>query len=127
MIDLQHLGAIHVKDVHLWAHVGVLEQERRLGQLFVLDFSIWLDLDEAAGNDDLSSTADYSLAILELQKLAFNLNCITIEFFSDQILDCLERLYGASPMQILLCKRHAPIPGFKGRVAIERRRYFSAL
>ena len=117
-------GAIHVKDVNLWAHVGVLEQERTFGQDFLLDFSLWFDMNRVAKEDDLSTTADYGLAISALQELASQLNCNTIEHFSELILDCLESLYGSIPMQVYLRKCSAPIPGFNGTVGVERRRHF---
>ena len=43
--------AIHVRGLRLWAHVGVLEQERRDGQWFSLDISLWSDLSSAAASD----------------------------------------------------------------------------
>ena len=69
MIERQSLGVINVQNVNLWAHVGVLDQERKLGQSFLLDFTIWIDVDQAAIEDDLSKTVDYSLAIKNIQKL----------------------------------------------------------
>ena len=118
-------GVIHVRDVYLWAHVGVLEKERLLGQKFSLDFSVWVDLNKAAANDELSSTADYSIGIKKIQELSFRVNCQTLEHFSDQILDCLETLYGCVPMKVNLRKCAAPIAGFSGIVEIQRQRYFS--
>ena len=123
MSSYQTIGAIHVKDVNLWAHVGVLPQERFHGQSFLLDFTLWLDLKKAALNDDLSATADYSLAIQDLQQLAFQLNCKTIERFSELILDRLECIYGQIPMRVFLRKCSAPISGFGGIVGVERSRY----
>ena len=117
-------GAVHVRDIYLWAHVGVLESERLLGQSFNLSFSLWLDLENSSRDDDLSTTADYSLAISDLQQLAFRLNCLTIEHFSEHILNSLENLYGPIPMEVLLSKTSAPIPGFSGTVAVQRRRHF---
>ena len=118
--------AIHVKNVDLWAHVGVLEQERLDGQSFLLDFSLWLNLDRAALQDDLACTADYSLGIRQLQYLALQLNCNTIEHFAELILDRLESIYGPIPMQVFLRKCSAPIPGFEGVVGVERSRYTSS-
>ncbi len=117
-------GAVHVKDIKIWAHVGVFEEERLLGQFFSLDFSLWIDLDEAARNDDINRTADYGLAIRNIQKMSLNLECLTIEHFSEKILTCLEDLYGKVPMQVLLRKCKPPISGFNGTVAVERKRYF---
>ena len=116
------MDVIHIRDLRLWAHVGVLDHERRDGQWFHLDISLWLDLSQAAAADDLNSSADYSLAIRDLQVLARQIRCLTIEHFSDRVLDCLESLYGEIPMRLVLTKCSAPVPGFGGRVAVERQR-----
>ena len=117
-------GAIHIRNARVWAHVGVLEHERIAGQWFSLDISLWLNLDLAATNDDLSATCDYSLAIRDLQNLATQLNCLTIEHFSEQILNRLEALYGAIPMKVHLRKCNAPVHGFDGIVEVERLRHW---
>ena len=117
------LGAIHVRDINLWAHVGVIEQERVFGQMFLLDFSLWLNMESVALNDELSQTADYSLAINDLQQFSFQLTCHTIEHFSELILNRLESIYGPLPMQVFLRKCSPPIPGFTGFVGVERFRH----
>jgi 7,8-dihydroneopterin aldolase/epimerase/oxygenase len=38
---------------------GVLEHERRTGQLFVIDVTVWLDLEPAGETDDLARTVHY--------------------------------------------------------------------
>ena len=86
-------------------------------------FSLWLDLTRCAAEDDLSATADYSVAIRALQVLAMEIRCLTIEHFSEQVLDRLEALYGQIPMRVLLSKCSAPVPGFSGLVSVERRRH----
>ena len=123
MNNSKPFGVIHILDVNLWSHVGVLDHERLYGQKFLLDIKIWLDVDQAAADDKLASTADYSLAIHEIQQLAFKINCHTIEHFSENILDCLEALYGSVPIYIFLRKVSPPIPGFDGIVGLERTRY----
>jgi len=115
--------AIHVRGLRHWAHVGVLEQERRDGQWFSLDISLWSDLSSAAASDDLASSLDYSLAIRSLQSLAREIRCLTIEHFSDRVLDRLEQLYGPVPVRLTLSKCAAPVPGFDGVVAVERVRH----
>ena len=117
------VDAIHIRDLMLWAHVGVLEHERRDGQWFSLDITLWQDLGPAAAHDDLGASLDYSKAITALQELARGLVCQTIEHFSDRVLDQLEQLYGTVPVRLELRKCAAPVPGFSGVVAVERRRY----
>ena len=116
------MDAIHIRDLELWAHVGVLEQERRDGQWFRLDIKFELDLSSAAVADDLSASLDYSLAIQALQMLGREICCLTIEHFSEQVLDRLQELYGPVPIGLRLTKCAAPVPGFHGLVAVERYR-----
>ena len=127
MNQFNNSSAIHIKDINLWAHVGVLESERINGQNFVLDISFWLNLDESSKLDQLDKSIDYSEAIKAVQKLSFEIKCLTIEYFSDQILNVLESLYGQVPMNIMLKKCSPPIHGFSGCVLIEKKRNFSTL
>ena len=124
MSQFHNLSAIHVKDISLWAHVGVLESERIHGQSFLLDLSFWLDLDESSKLDQLDKSIDYSEAIKAVKKLSFGIKCSTIEYFSDQILNLFESLYGPVPIHILLTKFSSPIHGFTGSVLIEKKRNF---
>tara|TARA_B100000700_G_C14367214_1_gene544257 strand:- start:72 stop:455 length:384 start_codon:yes stop_codon:yes gene_type:complete len=113
---------IKVRNLTLWSHVGVLEEEREYGQQFIVDLYMWSDVIKASKNDDLESTLDYSLAITSIQNIARTIHCKTIECFSDKILDCLEEIYGPIPMTLSLTKTQPPIQGFNGTVAIERSR-----
>ena len=126
MNQFHNSSAIHIKDINLWAHVGVLESERTNGQSFVLDISFWLDLVESSKLDQLDKSIDYSEAIKAVQKLSFEIKCLTIEYFSDQILNVLESLYGQVPIRITLKKCSPPIDGFTGSVLIEKKRNFSS-
>ena len=117
------MDALHVRDLRLWAHVGVLDSERRDGQWFALDLSFQLDLAAAAADDDLSATLDYSEAIIALQDLARTIRCLTIEHFSEQVLDRLDALYGSVPIWLRLCKCSPPVAGFMGTVMVERSRH----
>ncbi|MFP5220612.1 MAG: dihydroneopterin aldolase [Actinomycetes bacterium] len=54
MADTVRITGLRVHGRH-----GVLEQERRDGQEFVVDVELSVDVREAATTDDLSLTADY--------------------------------------------------------------------
>ena len=127
MNQFHNSSAIHIKDINLWAHVGILESERINGQSFLLDISFWLDLNESSKLDHLDQSIDYSEAIKAVQKLSFDIKCLTIEYFSDQILNLLESLFGQIPINIMLKKCSPPINGFTGSVVIEKNRHFSSL
>jgi 7,8-dihydroneopterin aldolase/epimerase/oxygenase len=50
---------IELRGLTVRGHHGVFEQERRGGQDFVVDITVWIDLDRAAASDDLADTVDY--------------------------------------------------------------------
>ena len=108
----------------LWAHVGVLEQERLHGQWFDLDLELAVDLTAAAASDRLADTLDYSRLITGLQALARECRCHTLEHFSERILAVAEELYGPVPIRLQLSKCAPPVDGFTGLVAVVRRRHW---
>jgi dihydroneopterin aldolase len=114
---------IRIEGLRLWAHVGVLERERLLGQWFELDITLRHDLSAAGRTDDLGRSLDYAEAIRALQVQARELRCLTIEHYAERVMDRLEDLYGPVPLQVVVGKCRAPVPGFDGRVSVERRRH----
>ena len=116
------LDYVVVRGLRLWAHVGVLEHERQMGQWFELDFSLGCNLSAAAAADGLEQSLDYSLAIQALQLDASRVRCLTLEHWSDKIFEVLEDLYGSVPIWLELRKCQAPVPGFCGIMAVQRSR-----
>lgn len=122
---------ILVRGLRLWAHVGVLEFERAEGQWFELDLELAVDLAEAGRSDALDLTLDYSRLITALQSQARELRCLTLEHYSDRILDlidsCAAEQLGEAvqvPVRLELRKCAAPVPGFTGLVAVRRSRHW---
>jgi dihydroneopterin aldolase len=117
---------ILVRGLRLWAHVGVLTHERELGQWFEVDLALSVDLTAAARRDALSDTLDYSQLITALQQQARSIRCLTLEHYSERMLDLAQSLYGAVPIALELRKCSAPVPGFSGVVAVRRQRFTTA-
>lgn len=115
---------ILIRGMRLWAHVGVLEHERQLGQWFELDLELGWDLTPAARADDVSLSLDYGRAVTVLQQQTREIRCQTLEHWSERIFERLEELYGPVPMALELRKCHAPLPGFSGQVGIRRTRHW---
>ena len=116
------IDRIEVKGLRLWVHVGVLELERLHGQWFELNFQLWGDMKAVASSDDINQGMNYLVGIRGLQHQARQIQCFTIEHYSEQILNLLETMYGAIPMQVELSKCNPPIAGFEGTVSIRRGR-----
>ena len=48
---------LKIENIKLWARVGVLDEERELGQLFILDVFLWSDFEKCTVNDDLKKNS----------------------------------------------------------------------
>lgn len=54
------MDKILIKDLELFAHHGVLKEEKNLGQKFLLSLELNLDLRNAGTTDDLNKTVNYA-------------------------------------------------------------------
>ena len=115
-------SAIIIRQLKIWAHVGVLKWEREFGQWFELDLWLFYDFSSAALTDQIEHTINYADVINAIRKLSELINCNTIEYFSEQIFEVLEAKFGIFPMELELKKCDAPIPAFNGVVSVKRSR-----
>ena len=111
---------LKIKDIKLWARVGVLEEERELGQLFSLDVFLWADFENCTQKDDIKSTVDYSKLVEILKSQSKKISCLTIEKYSNEILNIINEKFELNRIKIILTKCKPPIIGFDGEVSIVR-------
>ena len=110
-----------IKNLKLWARVGVLNKEREFGQLFSIDIFFWSDFEECSDSDDINNTIDYSFLISDIKNHSKNFSCKTIEKYSSEIVNLIVKKYKPSRLEIMLTKCHPPIIGFDGQVTIVKR------
>ena len=111
---------LKVENLKLWARVGVLEEERELGQLFSLDIFLWTDFKKCTENDDIKKTIDYSNLVEILKKQSKKIYCFTIEKYSNEILQIIDEEFKLNRIKIVLTKCSPPIKGCDGNVSIVR-------
>ena len=109
---------LKIEKIELWARVGVLDHERKLGQLFNLDILLWSDFDKCSKNDDIKATLDYSLIIQKVKSHSKHFSCFTIEKYSDEIIKIIQSEFNPDRVKIILTKCKPPIDGFNGKVSI---------
>ncbi|EGD49009.1 dihydroneopterin aldolase [Ruminiclostridium papyrosolvens DSM 2782] len=54
------MDKIIIEDLEVYAYHGVAEEEKKLGQMFLVSLEISADLSTAAQNQDLSATLNYA-------------------------------------------------------------------
>ena len=111
---------LKIENITLWARVGVLEEERELGQLFSLDLFLWTDFKTCTEYDDIKKTVDYSKLVEILKDHSKKICCFTIEKYSNSILEIIDEEFKLSKIKIILTKCNPPITGFDGNVSIVR-------
>ena len=111
---------LKIENIKLWARVGVLDEERKLGQFFSLDIFLWSDFEKCTVNDDLKKTVDYSKLVQILKDQSKKIYCFTIEKYSNSILEIIDQEFKLSKIKIILTKCNPPIIGFDGKVSIVR-------
>ena len=111
---------LKLEKIQLWARVGVLDEERKLGQFFSLDIFLWSDFEESTLDDDIKKTVDYSKLVQILKEQAKKIYCFTIEKYSKAILEIIDQEFKLSKIKIILTKCNPPITGFDGKVSIVR-------
>ena len=117
MADRIELRGLTVRGNH-----GVFGHERRDGQDFVVDITVWIDLTAAAATDQLSDTYDYGVLAQRAADIvggtARNLiETVAAEIAEDVMLD--ERVHA---VEVVLHKPQAPIPLTFADVAVVARR-----
>jgi dihydroneopterin aldolase len=105
MADRIALTGLRVRGFH-----GVFDHERRDGQDFVVDITLWLDLSAAVATDDLTTTVHYG----ELAQLAADIVAgppmDLIEAVAGRIADQVMAIYPVHAVEVTLHKPSAPIP-----------------
>ncbi len=99
---------------------GATPEERRLGQRFVVDVALSLDLRPAGLTDDLTRTINYSDVYRMVRDVVEGPPCNLIEAVAERIAETLLQRTSATAVQVRVAKPWAPIKGIvAGEVAVE--------
>jgi 7,8-dihydroneopterin aldolase/epimerase/oxygenase len=114
------IGRIQMKNMVFYGHHGDMPEERVLGQRFIIDLELSLNMAEAARTDDLAKTVDY-VGVYEmcrqmLERERVNLLETLASHLADRILADHPRVL---KVEITVKKPSVPLRGALDYVAIE--------
>ncbi len=116
------MDRIAITGLEVFAHHGVLPHERELGQRFVVDVALGLDLTGAAASDDLADTVDYGRLSADLAALVAGEPVRLIETVAERLATrCLED-HLVVEVEVTVHKPMAPLPVPAREVAVTIRR-----
>ena len=102
--------AIFVNGLVLHAYHGVMPHEGKVGQPFVLDLMLDIDLAEASRTDKLKNTVSYELLVKTVSEAFCARRYRLVEAAAGAVADAvLDRYPSIHSIRITVCKPHAPI------------------
>ena len=117
MADRIELRGLAVRGNH-----GVFDHERRDGQDFVIDITVWIDLAVAAASDDLNDTYDYGVLAQRAADIVAGPARNLIETVAAQIAEGVMDDQRVRAVEVVVHKPQAPIPLTFADVAVVARR-----
>jgi dihydroneopterin aldolase len=113
---------IELRGLRVRGNHGVFEHERRDGQDFLIDVTLWLDLAAAAASDDLADTYDYGALAQTAAEVVAGPPRNLIETVAAEIADDVLRDERVRAVEVTVHKPSAPIPLTFADVAVVARR-----
>ena len=113
---------IELRGLRVRGHHGVFDHERRDGQDFVVDVTVWMDLSAAAASDDLADTLHYGELAQRAAAIVGGESCDLIETVSARIAEDVMTDDRVQAVEVVLHKPQAPIPLEFADVAVVARR-----
>jgi dihydroneopterin aldolase len=104
--------------IEVFAHHGVLDHERRDGQVFLVDLVLSLDTRAAARSDELRDTVDYGSLVAEVTSAVQSDPVDLIETLAGRVADICLRDGRVLSVEVTVHKPHAPIEATFGDVAL---------
>lgn len=113
---------ITLTGLRVFGHHGVFDHERRDGQEFVVDLTVWVDLNHAAATDELDDTLNYGALAERAAKIVGGRPRNLIESVGAEIAEEVMRDGRAHAVEVTIHKPNAPIPLDFADVAVTVRR-----
>lgn len=119
------MDKIILEDIEYYGYHGVAEEEKILGQKFIVSLEIGMDFTEAAREDNLDKTINYSTVCAEIEEVFQSTKFDLIETAAMEMVKIIfDRHRAAQYVKVLLKKPYAPLKRHLkyAAVEIERRR-----
>jgi dihydroneopterin aldolase len=100
---------IELRGLRVRGHHGVFEHERRDGQEFVVDVTVWMDLAPAATSDDLTDTLHYGELAERTAAIVAGEPANLIETVGARVADMVMADERALAVEVTMHKPQAPI------------------
>lgn len=112
------MDAIEIRGLRVFGHHGVLAHEQALGQVFVIDLVLDVDLSAAAASDDLADTVHYGEVAEAIAHAVAATRFDLIERLAGHLLDVALADARVQRAEVRIAKPQAPIAADLDHVAV---------
>lgn len=110
---------IKINGIKTYAYHGALDAERQLGQFFITDVTIYLDLKKASVSDGLEATVHYGEAYQLVEDIIKGAPVNLIEHLAEKVSQALFDQYDRiQEVEVTITKPSPPIDGHYDNVSI---------
>ncbi|PKB61238.1 MAG: dihydroneopterin aldolase [SAR202 cluster bacterium Casp-Chloro-G4] len=102
---------MQLEGLKFYGYHGVHEAEQQLGQRFIVDLEMELDLRPAGLSDDPSDTVNYSLVYQEIRKILEGPPRKLLENIAESIATCVLENFDVESVRVKVMKPEVPVKG----------------
>jgi len=102
---------IFIEGMLFYGYHGVNQEERVLGQRFVVDLQLFRDLGEAGRSDDLSQTVNYASVFKAAREIVEGPPANLIETVAERLAAAVLERFPVDAVQVRVRKPWAPVKG----------------
>ena len=116
--------SIALKEMHIFAHHGVMPQEREIGAWFTIDIELEIGEHGCTGSDDINGTVSYA-DVYDIVCREMEIPSNLMENVCKRISDTIYSTFpGVNGISVTLCKDTPPMGGdrLKAAVTLKSRR-----
>jgi 7,8-dihydroneopterin aldolase/epimerase/oxygenase len=114
------LDKIFVNQMEFYGYHGVFPEETRLGQRFIVDLMVLIDLKKAGQSDELEYSVNYGELFQVCKEIVEGKPYKLVEAIAEKIAETvLKRFTLVSEATVKVIKPDPPIPGHYRSVAVE--------
>lgn len=114
------MDKIYVNQMEFYGYHGVFPEENRLGQRFVVDLTVLVDLKKAGETDELQYSVNYGELFQVCKEIVEGKPYKLVEAVAEQIArSILQKFSLITETTIKVIKPDPPIPGHYKSVAVE--------
>lgn len=117
------MDRIELKGMQFYGHHGLFQEEKKLGQKFVIDVTLHAALQVAGKSDDMDNAIDYGKVYEEVRNIVTGPPRNLIESVGEHIAtSLLHKFSKVQKIEVSVKKPEAPIPGILDYAAVHLER-----